>query len=208
MRLQTKPSTFADLARVFRGQVARLWAVSTLRAVVFMSFSTTIPFWFAQRGLPDAKVALALSVYSFSATAGAFLGGTLSDRMGRRTVFVGTMAFAIPLYASLLLLPPEHWLYVPLLALTGALMNAWIPVAIVMAQEHEPRQMATVSGLLMGFTWGFAGLLYGVVGSMIERFGVVESLTVLGLLLIPALMVSLGVREAKPASGERLVASD
>jgi len=67
-----------------------------------------------------------------------------------------------------------------------------------MAQEHEPRQMATVSGLLMGFTWGFAGLLYGVIGPIIERFGVLESLSVLGLLLLPALTFSLAVREAQP----------
>nr|WP_243455034.1 MFS transporter [Meiothermus sp. CFH 77666] len=197
-RLQTKPSSFRDLQRVFRGHVARLWAVSTLRSIVFMSFSTTIPFWFAQRGISDAQVALTLSIYSISATVGAFLGGTLSDRLGRRNVLVGTMLFAIPLYIALLVVPPENWFYAALLAVTGALMNAGVPVAVTMAQEHEPRQMATVSGLLMGFTWGFAGLLYGAVGPIIERFGVLESLSVLGLLLIPALTLSLAVREAQP----------
>ncbi|HEU4743375.1 MAG TPA: MFS transporter [Meiothermus sp.] len=198
IRLQTKPSTFGDLARVFKGQVARLWAVSTLRSIVFMSFSTTIPFWFAQRGLSDEWVKITLTVYSVSATAGAFLGGTLSDRLGRRTVLVGTMICAIPLYVALLALPPENWLFVLALSLTGALMNAGVPTAVAMAQEHEPKQMATVSGLLMGFTWGFAGLLYGVVGPIIERFGVIESLSVMGLLLIPALTLSLAVREARP----------
>lgn len=198
IRLQTKPSTFSDLARVFKGQVARLWAVSTLRSVVFMSFSTTIPFWFAQRGLSDEWVKITLTAYSVSATAGAFLGGTLSDRLGRRAVPVGTMVCAIPLYVALLVLPPEHWLFVGVLSLTGALMNAGVPTAVAMAQEHEPKQMATVSGLLMGFTWGFAGLLYGAVGPLVERFGVIESLSVMGLLLIPALTLSLAVREARP----------
>ncbi|ADH62047.1 MAG: MFS transporter [Deinococcota bacterium] len=198
IRLQTKPSTFSDLARVFKGQVARLWAVSTLRSVVFMSFSTTIPFWFAQRGLSDEWVKITLTAYSVSATAGAFLGGTLSDRLGRRAVLVGTMVCAIPLYVALLVLPPEHWLFVGVLSLTGALMNAGVPTAVAMAQEHEPKQMATVSGLLMGFTWGFAGLLYGAVGPLVERFGVIESLSVMGLLLIPALTLSLAVREARP----------
>ncbi|CAN5857951.1 MFS transporter [soil metagenome] len=190
------PSTFKDLARVFRGEVAKLWAMSTLRAVTFMSFATTIPYWYAQRGLSEGRIALALSVYSFSATAGAFLGGTLSDRFGRKPVLVSTMVFAIPLYIGLLTVAPENWVYVPLLALTGALMNAGIPVAVVMAQAHEPRQIATVSGLLMGFTWGFAGLLYGAVGPLIERFGVIPTLSVLGLLLVPALLVTLSVKEA------------
>ena len=194
--LKGKPSTFSDLARVFRGQVARLWAVTTLRSVVFMSFSTTIPFWFHQRGLSDDWTKVVLTVYALAATAGAFLGGTLSDILGRRTVVVGTMWVAIPLYVILMILPPESFWYLPILALTGALMNAVVPVAVVMAQEHEPKQMATVSGLLMGFTWGFAGLLYGVVGPLVEGFGVIPSLTLIGLLLIPALLLSLGVREA------------
>jgi len=163
-----------------------------------MSFSTTIPFWFAQRGLSDEWVKITLTAYSVSATAGAFLGGTLSDRLGRRAVLVGTMVCAIPLYVALLVLPPEHWLFVGVLSLTGALMNAGVPTAVAMAQEHEPKQMATVSGLLMGFTWGFAGLLYGAVGPLVERFGVIESLSVMGLLLIPALTLSLAVREARP----------
>ncbi|GEM87687.1 MFS transporter [Meiothermus granaticius] len=193
--LRGKPSSFADLRRVFKGQVARLWAVTTLRSVVFMSFSTTIPFWFHSRGISDDWTKVVLTVYSLAATAGAFLGGTLSDRLGRRNVVVGTMLVAIPLYVVLLIMPPENWMYLPVLAITGALMNAVVPVAVAMAQEHEPQQMATVSGLLMGFTWGFAGLLYGVIGPLIERFGVIESLTALGLLLIPALTLSLTVRE-------------
>lgn len=203
--LRGKPSSFADLRRVFKGQVARLWAVTTLRSIVFMSFSTTIPFWFHSRGISDDWTKVVLTVYNLAATTGAFLGGTLSDHLGRRNVVVGTMLAAIPLYVVLLILPPENWMYLPILAITGALMNAVVPVAVAMAQEHEPRQMATVSGLLMGFTWGFAGLLYGVVGPLVERFGVIESLTALGLLLVPALTLSLAVHEAggiRPAAGD------
>lgn len=195
--IASKPSGFRDLARVFRGEIAKLWAVSTLRAVTFMSFSTTIPYWFDQRGMADAQIALALSVYNFSGTIGSFLGGTLSDRYGRKAIMVVTMIGSIPLYIALLVLAPEQfWIYLPLLALSGALMNAGIPVAVVMAQEHEPKQIATVSGLLMGFTWGFAGLLYGVIGPLIEQFGVIPTLSVLGVLLLPALILTLRLREA------------
>jgi len=196
VNVDAKPSSFRDLARVFRGEVAKLWAISTLRNIAFMSFSTTIPYWYLQRGIPEGTMALALTVYNFAAVAGAFLGGTLSDRWGRKAVMVFTMVFSIPLYIGLLIVPPESALiYLPLLALTGALINAGIPVAVVMAQEHEPRQIATVSGLLMGFTWGFAGLLYGIIGPLIERVGVIPMLAALGLLLIPALTLTLSLKE-------------
>ncbi|GLV48127.1 MFS transporter [Thermus sp. LT1-2-5] len=197
VRRQGKPAGLKDFLRVFRGDVARLWGMATLRSLVFMSFSTTLPYWYATRGLSDAYTAFSLSVYSFSATLGAFLGGTLSDRFGRKAVLVGTLSFGLPLYLALLLLPPENPLYLFLLAITGALMNAGIPVAVALAQELEPTQTATVSGLLMGFTWGFAGLFYAPIGHLIERLGVMPVLLALGALLLPAWGLAQGVRGAK-----------
>ncbi len=198
VRRRGKPAGVRDFLRVFRGDVARLWGMATLRSLVFMSFSTTLPYWFAQRGLPDAYTALSLSVYSFSATLGTFLGGTLSDRLGRKAVLLGTLSFGLPLYLGLLLFPPENPLYLLLLAATGALMNAGIPVAVALAQELEPDQTATVSGLLMGFTWGFAGLFYAPIGHFIETLGVMPVLLALGSLILPAWALARGVRDPEP----------
>ncbi|TBH17503.1 MFS transporter [Thermus thermamylovorans] len=198
VRRQGRPAGFGDFLRVFRGDVARLWGMATLRSLVFMSFATTLPYWFAQKGLPDAYTAFSLSVYSFSATLGAFLGGTLSDRLGRKAVLVGTLAFGLPLYLALLLLPPGGLAYLLLLAVTGALMNAGIPVAVALAQELEPGQTATVSGLLMGFTWGFAGLLYAPIGHLVEAYGVMPVLLSLGVLILPAWALARSVGEPRP----------
>jgi len=197
VRRQERPASLRDFRRVFRGDVARLWGMATLRSLVFMSFSTTLPYWYAQRGIPDAYTALSLSAYSFSATLGAFLGGTLSDRMGRKTVLVGTLTFGLPLYLALLLFPPENPLYLVLLGVTGALMNAGIPVAVALAQELEPRQTATVSGLLMGFTWGFAGLFYAPIGHLVEAYGVIPVLLALGGLILPAWLLARSVGEPR-----------
>lgn len=196
-RMRGRPAGFAHLLRVFRGEVAKLWGMATLRSLVFMSFSTTLPYWYHLKGLSDYYTGLSLSIYSFSATVGTFLGGTLSDRLGRKRVLVGSLTFALPLYLGLLFFPPEHPLYLALLAVTGALMNAGIPVATALAQELEPKQMATVSGLLMGFTWGFAGLFYAPIGWAIERFGVLPVLLTLGVLLLPAWGLAAWVREPR-----------
>ncbi|MFN3178790.1 MAG: MFS transporter, partial [Thermus sp.] len=201
VRRQGRPAGLEDFLRVFRGDVARLWGMATLRSLVFMSFSTTLPYWFTQRGLSDAYIALSLSTYSFSATLGTFLGGTLSDRLGRKAVLAGTLAFGLPLYLSLLFLPPGGAPYLALLALTGALMNAGIPVAVALAQELEPGQTATVSGLLMGFTWGFAGLFYAPIGHLIETWGVMPVLLALGALILPAWALAQGVKEPGLAHG-------
>ncbi|MER3537032.1 MAG: MFS transporter [Thermus sp.] len=197
VRVRGRPTGLGDLLRVFRGEVAKLWGMATLRSLVFMSFSTTLPYWYHLKGLSDYYTGLSLSVYSFSATLGTLLGGMLSDRVGRKRVLVGTLTFALPLYLGLLFFPPENPFYLVLLAVTGALMNAGIPVATAMAQELEPNQVATVSGLLMGFTWGFAGLFYAPIGRAIELFGVLPVLLALGVLILPAWGLAAWVREAR-----------
>ncbi len=190
VRRQNHPVGFRDFLRVFRGNIARLWGMATLRSLVFVSFATTLPYWYTQRGLSETYVGLSLSVYSLSGTLGNFLGGGLSDRIGRKKVLAGSLVLGLPLYLALLLLPPENPLYLLLLGFTGALMNAGIPVAVALAQELEPHQTATVSGLLMGFTWGFAGLLYAPIGYLIEAFGVFPVLLALGSLLLPAWLLA------------------
>ena len=157
VRRAGRPAGFRDFLRVFRGDVARLWGMATLRSLVFLSFSTTLPYWYATLGLP--------------------------------------------LYLGLLFFPAENPLYLLLLAATGALMNAGIPVAVALAQELEPGQTATVSGLLMGFTWGFAGLFYAPIGRLIEAFGVLPVLLGLGVLLLPAWALARGVREPARTMG-------
>jgi len=114
---------------------------------------------------------------------------------------VGTLTLGLPLYLGLLFFPAENPLYLLLLAATGALMNAGIPVAVALAQELEPGQTATVSGLLMGFTWGFAGLFYAPIGRLIEAFGVLPVLLGLGVLLLPAWALARGVREPARTMG-------
>ena len=141
------------------------------------------------------------SICSLSATLGILVGGTLSDRLGRKAVLVGTLTLGLPLYLGLLFFPAENPLYLLLLAATGALMNAGIPVAVALAQELEPGQTATVSGLLMGFTWGFAGLFYAPIGRLIEAFGVLPVLLGLGVLLLPAWALARGVREPARTMG-------
>ena len=72
---------------------------------------------------------------------------------------------------------------------------------MALAQELEPGQTATVSGLLMGFTWGFAGLFYAPIGRLIEAFGVLPVLLGLGVLLLPAWALARGVREPARTMG-------
>ncbi len=195
VKVPGKRSGFKDLLRVFRGEVAKLWALATLRILAFSSLTTTIPYWFGQLGISDERMALALTVSSISGIVGTLVGGMLSDRLGRKIILTSSLGLAIPLYILLVTVSPHSWIYIPLLSIAAIVSTASIPVTVVMAQNYEPSQIATVSGLMMGFTWGFAGLLYGGVGPLVEIYGVLNILRLIGLLLIPALIIALSLKQ-------------
>jgi MFS transporter, FSR family, fosmidomycin resistance protein len=59
-----------------------------------------------------------------------------------------------------------------MVAAAGALVNAGLPLMVVAAQDLAPHAMGAASGLLMGFTWGTAGLLYVGIGALQELAGI------------------------------------
>ena len=46
------------------------------------------------------------------------------------------------------------------LVLGGLMLLFTIPVNVVMAQQLVPSEAGTISALMMGFSWGMAGLLF------------------------------------------------
>jgi MFS transporter, FSR family, fosmidomycin resistance protein len=71
-------------------------------------------------------------------------------------------------------------------AAAGALVNAGLPLMVVAAQDLAPHAMGAASGLLMGFTWGTAGLLYVGIGALQELAGIGPAMLVSFLALVPA----------------------
>ena len=71
-----------------------------------------------------------------------------------------------------------------------------------MAQELVPSQAATVSGLMMGFAWGVAGIIFvPLIGWTGDRVGLEPVFWVLALLPLAGLLLSLKImRLATPAA--------
>jgi FSR family fosmidomycin resistance protein-like MFS transporter len=62
---------------------------------------------------------------------------------------------------------------------------------VVSAQDLAPQAVATASGMLMGLTWGTAGVLYIFVGLLQEAIGIGPAMRVGYLFLIPAALLAL-----------------
>jgi FSR family fosmidomycin resistance protein-like MFS transporter len=73
-----------------------------------------------------------------------------------------------------------------------------------MAQDLLPESRGTASGLIMGLGLSVGGLLVGVVGGLAQSYGLVNVLSWMLVLLVPALAIAMSLpgRLGRPEAGD------
>lgn len=189
--------------KLFRGPVGQLAAAGTLRAIAFISFINATPLYLSNvRGFAAdaAIIGWTLGIYSAAGAVGGLLAGALEQRVGRRRLIVGTMLAAVPALVATLVLVPGTAAYFVLVALAGLFSNASIPLLVVSAQDLAPHAVATASGMLMGFTWGVAGVLYIAIGALQEAVGLAPAMIGSFCAMIPAAVLAYAVLRRNAAA--------
>ncbi len=154
-----------------------LFFISTLRSFLISGFNTFIPIYLEAQAVAPLLYAAALTLFGLPGSAGSLLGGGLSDRFGRRTLIFLSIALALPFFSLFLLL--DGALAVVCLGFAGFAIFSSIPVVIIMAQELFPGRVNTASSLVMGLSWGTAGILVTPLGALAERIGISSALSLL-----------------------------
>lgn len=188
---------------LFRGPVGQLALAAIFRAMAFVSFTNALPlFLTTTRGFAAGApiIGTTLALYGLGGSAGGVLAGVLERRFGRRRLVWSLMLLAAPIAASVLLVPTGTPLFWLLVTLAGLTTNAPVPLLVVTAQELAPDQVATASGMLMGFTWGTAGVLYIGFGALQEWLGLTPALFLAFAFLIPAALLARHVMKANRAA--------
>ncbi|MBI3972795.1 MAG: MFS transporter [Chloroflexi bacterium] len=184
------------VARGLRAGVSRpllvLTCVNGIQGAVVAGFVTFLPAYYANRG---AGLALAGLLTAPTLAAGLFaqpLGGTLSDRLGRRGVLiVATVALGV----SLLFFPRvDGVLLIALAVLIGFWASLAPPVVLVYAAELAPGGR---TGQAVGLAWG-AGIAISSIaapatGAAIDAFGFAPAHTALGFLALAAAVLALSL---------------
>ncbi|MFC3833159.1 MULTISPECIES: MFS transporter [Deinococcus] len=189
----------AEYVGIFRGPIVWLWAMAVLRSLASMGYNAMLPFILLGRGYGAREVAITLAVFAVASALGGILGGRLSDRHGRTPVLRGAILTTIPFFAALILSSPGDWWFYPLTFLVGAAVNASIPVGVVTAQEYAPGHVAVASSIMMGFSWGFAGLLVFLVGALADVTTPTTAALVALTLLIPSAVIATRLPEPQKA---------
>lgn len=180
---------------LFRGPVGVLCVSGILRSVSYVTFTNAAPLYLVSQGVARDSAVISSTLLAFSLAAG--LGGIVAGALGRRLspqlLITGTMVLALPFFYAIFLTSAGSPLYFVCVALAGALINAGLPLMVVAAQDLAPHAVGTASGMMMGFTWGSAGVLYILNGWVQEWVGLTAAMQLSFLSLIPGALLAFWV---------------
>ncbi|MCZ8519190.1 MULTISPECIES: MFS transporter [Paenibacillus] len=126
------------------------------------------PFYLMEKfSLTLERAQLYIFLFTAAGVLSTFLGGPLSDRIGRRNVIFFSMLGSAPL-ALVLPYANEFWTYVILLV-NGFIILSSFSVTVVYAQELIPGKVGMVSGLITGLAFGLGALGAVGLGGLIDR---------------------------------------
>ena len=176
--------------------LAPLWFLVVIRSATGMSFLNFLSVLLVQKGIPLLTSGFAVSLFTGGGALGGFLGGTLSDFVGRKKVMLAS--FFLSPVVLLLFLKSQGILSLVLLIIGGMCMWATTPVLIVAAQEIAPESRTLVSSMMMGLGWGAGAVLVTVTGLLGDTIGLERALQ--WILILPLLGVALiifGIKDQK-----------
>jgi FSR family fosmidomycin resistance protein-like MFS transporter len=111
-----------------------------------------------------------LFIFLASNAVGAFFGGPLGDRFGRKYVIWFSILGALPFTLAL----PHAGLFASavLTVFIGFIISSASSSIIVFAQELMPHRFGMISGLFFGFAFGFGGLGAALLGRVADHAGI------------------------------------
>lgn len=163
------PESLVKVWRALKGLLLPLLGLVACRSFVLWTLMIYLPVYLVGRGYSVALGGTGLAVLELAGVGGAFLGGWLSDRVGRRPVLVAVMLVA-PL-AMLAFNYSSGWLLWPLLAVLGLSVFASNPVILALVQDHSAGRRGAANGLYMGMAFATSSGVLVLVGWLVDMLG-------------------------------------
>lgn len=164
-----------------------VWAISLSRDAAFQGIRFFLPLFLTLRGGTLAQGGFSIFAITSLAVAASLVGGWLADRFGPRNVIAVTL-----LVSPLLILAATFSGGAVSLALFiagTAILDASSPMTLAMGQKMTPHARGVASSLLMGFSWGLAGMVTYPAGMIADVFGLAATMRVLALLPLASLPI-------------------
>ncbi|WP_198964638.1 MFS transporter [Bradyrhizobium sp. C9] len=156
-----------DRRRVMTALVV-LVALLFSKQLYVSSLSSYYIFYLIDRfGVSTQAAQLYLFIFLAANAAGAFIGGPLGDRLGRKYVIWFSILGALPFTLAL----PYAGLFTSavLTVVIGLIISSATSAIIVFAQELMPHRFGMISGVFFGVAFGIGGLGAAVLGKLADH---------------------------------------
>jgi FSR family fosmidomycin resistance protein-like MFS transporter len=169
--------------------IAVLVALLLSKQLYVSSLSSYYIFYLIERfGVSTQAAQLYLFIFLAANAIGAFFGGELGDRFGRKIVIWFSIVGALPFTLAL----PYVGLHAGavLTVFIGLILSSTTSSIIVFAQELVPHRFGMISGMFFGVAFGFSGLGAALFGNLADHtsigfvYQVCSFLPALGLLAV------------------------
>ncbi|MGQ9598612.1 MAG: MFS transporter [Anaerolineae bacterium] len=162
--------------RVMRPLLAPLLGIIIVRAFMLAALTTYLPVFLTEEGAALWFAGISLSVLEAAGVVGALWGGSLSDRLGRRTVLLASLILTPALMLAFLAV--DGWGRFPLLLLLGFTALSLTPVIMALVQESFPENRALANGAYMALSFGLRSGAVVVLGAIGDFWGMRTAFTV------------------------------
>ena len=135
-----------------------------------------LPVYLVGEGMGPARAGLWLVALEAVGTAGAFVGGGLSDKLGRKPVVGMCMGVApVAMLAFVYAGPVARYFLLPVL---GVSVFSSAPVLLAVLQDNASKYRSTATGFYMAATYGVAALMIAFSGWLADTVGFDMALTI------------------------------
>jgi FSR family fosmidomycin resistance protein-like MFS transporter len=169
-----RPDEVSDLhwketLRDMRSLMVPLALFLFFRAFMSVCLTTYLPIFLKDEGSDLFLAGASLSILEGAGVIGAMLGGTLSDRWGRRSVLYISVLVTPPL--ALMFLAWTDWVRFALLVPMGLVSLSMTPVLMAMVQETYPESRALANGVYMALGFTIRAVVVVILGMIGDTFG-------------------------------------
>jgi MFS transporter, FSR family, fosmidomycin resistance protein len=175
------------LLRARRKPILALLGYSAVKNLATAPFAIFLVVYLVSRGHSTWYASISLSTLFVAGIAGGFLGGTLSDRFGRRNIMFVTALLTAPLYYVYLWLENGSWYVLPVLGVAGVISMATRPIQLALAQEVLPEARGPMAGVMLAFGFVSMSLIALGFGALSDVIGIENSFRLLPITALLAL---------------------
>ena len=166
---RTKPE-YWKIFKKFLPVFISIGGITFFRAAIVASLTLYLPVYITENGGEYWFSGISLSVLQLSGAFGTFYGGTISDKIGRKSSLL-IITIVSPLLMYIFTFIQGFWT-LPLLILMGGFLISSTPILLAVVHELETQRLAFVNGVYMTINFTMSSLMVLLVGIASDFFGI------------------------------------